>query len=319
MQIQAKRPTPSVEIIDTPRERPPRPFQIDKLTSIPFFLVHIAAIASAIWIGATKTDLIVCVALYYIRMFGITAGFHRYFSHRAFKTSRWFQFVLAVLGGASMQKGVLWWAAHHRNHHKFSDMSEDIHSPKQDGFYWSHVGWILSNDYDHTEWDRIRDFAKYPELRWLNRWHWTPALVGGAILYAIGGIHWFVWGGLVSSVLLWHGTFFINSLAHVWGSRRYPTTDTSRNNFWLALITMGEGWHNNHHYYQSTANQGFFWWEVDFSYYILKTLSWVGVVWDLRTPPAHILAGKEPIREAVSDAVSDAISPPAPPAALPTA
>jgi stearoyl-CoA desaturase (delta-9 desaturase) len=138
-------------------------------------------------------------------------------------------------------------------------------------------------------------------------------------LYAIGGIHWFVWGGLVSSVLLWHGTFFINSLAHVWGSRRYPTTDTSRNNFWLALITMGEGWHNNHHYYQSTANQGFFWWEVDCSYYILKMLSWVGVVWDLRTPPAHILAGKEPVSDAVSEVVSEAISPPVPPAALPTA
>jgi len=319
MQNKANRPAPSIEIIDGPRERPPRPFQIDKFTSIPFFLVHIAAL-SAIWIGASTSDIIVCVGLYYLRMFGITAGYHRYFSHRAYKTSRWFQFVLAFIGGTSMQKGVLWWAAHHRNHHKFSDMSEDIHSVKQDGFYWSHVGWILSNQYDHTEWDRIRDFAKYPELRWLNRWHWVPALLGGAVLYALGGIHWFVWGGLVSSVFLWHGTFFINSLAHVWGNRRYPTTDTSRNNFWLSLVTMGEGWHNNHHYYQSTANQGFFWWEVDFSYYILKMLSWVGVVWDLRTPPRHVLEGKSVnVADEAVAAAADALQAPEPAGALPTA
>lgn len=292
MQSKAKRPAPSVEIIDTPRERPPRPFQIDKLTSIPFFLVHIAAIASAIWIGATTTDIIVCVALYYIRMFGITAGFHRYFSHRAYKTSRWFQFVLAVIGGASMQKGVLWWAAHHRNHHKFSDMSEDIHSPKQDGFYWSHVGWILSNDYDHTEWDRIRDFAKYPELRWLNRWHLVPPVTLALALFLVGGLPLLVWGFFLSTVLTWHGTFTINSLSHVFGSRRYATKDDSRNNFVLALVTLGEGWHNNHHFYMSTANQGWFWWEVDVTYYVLKLLSWFGVVRELRTPPARVRDGR---------------------------
>ena len=262
--------------------------RISWVKSIPFFAVHAVAIATPFvapfawkWVG-------LAVALYYLRMFGITAGYHRYFSHRAFKTGRVFQFVLALLGTLSVQKGVLWWAAHHRDHHKYSDRPEDIHSPVQRGFFWSHVGWILSSRYDETKVDRIRDMAKYPELVWLNEWHLVPPLALAGVLYVAGGVPALLWGFFVSTVALWHGTFFINSLAHVFGRRRYATTDDSRNSFSLALLTMGEGWHNNHHFYASTANQGWFWWELDVTYLVLRGLAAVGIVRELRTPPANV-------------------------------
>jgi stearoyl-CoA desaturase (delta-9 desaturase) len=222
-------------------------------------------------------------------MFGVTAGYHRYFSHRAFRTSRAFQLVLAVLAMTSVQKGVLWWASHHRLHHKESDQPGDVHSVVRDGFWWGHVGWILSREYQHTDWDRVRDLAKYPELRFLNRWYVLPAVGYGVLLFAIGSWWALVWGFLVSTTLLWHGTFTINSLAHMIGRRRYRTTDNSKNSLVLALITMGEGWHNNHHYYQRATNQGFFWWEVDATYYVLRLLAVFGIVWDLHEPPAHVL------------------------------
>lgn len=269
----------------SPAQRDPSE-RINLRDSIPFIIVHVVAL-SALWIGVTPMQLAVCIGLYVLRMWGVTAGYHRYFSHRSYKTSRWFQFLLAVVATSSTQKGVLWWAAHHRHHHRHSDEREDIHSPKQSGFWWSHVGWILSNKYDDTRFDLIKDFAKYPELRWLNRFQIVPPVVLALSLYLIGGFGLMVWGYFVSTVFLFHGTFFINSLAHVFGRRRYETTDTSRNSFLLALITLGEGWHNNHHHYQSSANQGWFWWEIDLTYYSLKVLQWFGIVWDVRTPPAH--------------------------------
>jgi len=259
------------------------PEKIHWFLSLPFFAAHLAAL-SAFFVGFRLRDLIVCVALYYVRMFFVTTTYHRYFSHRSFKTSRVFQFLLAVATTTCAQKGPLWWAAHHRHHHRASDQPEDVHSPVQRGFWWSHVGWILSSRYEDTRFELIRDFAQYPELRWINKWHLLPPVLLAVALYLIGGPSMLVWGFFVSTVLLWHGTFTINSLAHVFGSRRYKTTDTSRNNFLLALITCGEGWHNNHHYHQNTANQGWFWWEVDPSFYALKALSWLGLVWDLRKP-----------------------------------
>jgi stearoyl-CoA desaturase (Delta-9 desaturase) len=261
--------------------------RFDRVTSLPFIAIHVLALG-AFFVKFHWYYPVVAVGLYYVRMFGITAGYHRYFAHRGYKTSRWFQFVLAWLGASSAQKGVLWWAAHHRDHHKYSDQPEDIHSPVQRGFWWSHVGWILCARFNETKQDRIRDFGKYPELQWINKYHLVPPALLAAVLGLIGGVPMMVWGFCVSTVVLWHGTFTINSLSHVFGSRRYKTTDDSRNNLILALLTMGEGWHNNHHYYMSTANNGFFWWEIDASYYILKTMSWVGLVWDLRTPPKHI-------------------------------
>jgi stearoyl-CoA desaturase (delta-9 desaturase) len=266
--------------------------KIHRTRSIPFFFLHFVALAAVIispfawkWVG-------LCVGMYYLRMFAITGGYHRYFSHRTYKTSRAFQFFMACLAQSSAQKGAMWWAANHRHHHKYSDQSEDIHSPLHAGFFWSHVGWILCEDNDRTHWELIPDFKKYPELVWLDRYPHVPAVALALILFAAGGFPALAWGFFMSTVLLWHGTFTINSLSHVYGTRRYTTTDTSRNNFWLALLTLGEGWHNNHHCYQSSTNQGFFWWEIDITYYILKGLSKVGIVWDLRKPPLELLEAK---------------------------
>jgi stearoyl-CoA desaturase (Delta-9 desaturase) len=254
------------------------------LQSVPFWLCHLVCLG-VFFVEFSWINVAICAALYYVRMsVGITAGYHRYFSHRTFKTSRAFQFVLALVGTLSAQKGVLWWAANHRHHHRYSDLDEDIHSPTLRGFWFSHVGWILCKRYEETRFDAIKDFASYPELRWLNKYFLVPPALLGVGMFLMGGFPLLIWGFFLSTVLLWHGTFTINSLSHVFGSRRYKTTDTSRNNFLLALITCGEGWHNNHHYHQNTANQGWFWWELDFSYYLLKALSWVGIVWDLRTP-----------------------------------
>jgi len=257
--------------------------------SLPFVLIHLAPI-SLFWTGATAIDWAVCVGLYFGRMFFITGAYHRYFSHRSYKMGRLMQFLMALGGTMAVQKGVLWWAAHHRKHHKFSDQPGDVHSPK-DGLGWAHVRWILSDAHHETEWKWIRDFAKYPELVWLNRYHVVPPMALAVGLFSVGGWSMLLCGFFLSTAVLYHGTFSINSLMHVWGRRRYVTKDTSRNTLLLALVTMGEGWHNNHHYYQSSANQGFFWWEVDITYYILKLMSWVGLVSDLRKPPKHILEG----------------------------
>jgi len=257
-----------------------------------FWLVHLACVL-VFFTGVTWPAFAVCLALFWLRMFAVTAGYHRYFSHRSYKTSRPFQFVLALLGTLAVQKGVLWWAANHRVHHKYSDQEGDVHSPIRRGFWWSHVGWILAPDYEATDYERIPDMAKYPELRWLNEHYLAPPVALAVLLFLVGGSTWLVWGFFVSTTMLWHATFTINSLAHVWGSRRYETTDASRNNVWLALLTFGEGWHNNHHRYMNSARQGFFWWEIDVSYYALVALSWLGIVWDLQQPPKRLLAREE--------------------------
>ena len=257
------------------------------IKSIPFILMHLMPFG-ILWTGFGWTEAVLCGALYLVRMFFITAGFHRYFAHRAFKTGRLMQFVFAFGGGAAAQKGVLWWAGHHRHHHKHSDLPSDIHSPKR-GFWWSHMGWIVCEKYEVTPSQQIKDFSKYPELVWLDRWHLVPPVVLALACYFIGGASALFGGFFLSTALVYHGTFVINSVTHVFGRRRYATTDTSKNSLLLALITLGEGWHNNHHYYQSTANQGFFWWEIDISYYVLKLMSWTGLVWDLRTPSKKVM------------------------------
>lgn len=263
----------------------------DVLRSSPFILVHILAL-SVFFLPFHWGLVLLCLGSYALRMFAITAGYHRYFAHRSYKANRAFQFFMAVLGSTAVQKGVLWWAANHRLHHKHSDQPQDIHSPVQSGFFWSHVGWIISPHHDETRVDQIQDLTKYPELVFINKWHLLPAIAYGYAMFFFGGWAGFAWGFLLSTVLLWHGTFFINSLAHVIGSRRYETTDDSRNHFGLAVITLGEGWHNNHHCYMSSARQGFFWWEVDMSYYTLKLLSFTGIVSDLRQPPLALLEAK---------------------------
>ena len=278
--------TASLSALGTPEVLRPRPWA-NRISGLTFLAIHVGCLG-AIWTGVTVRAAVLCMVLYWLRMFAITAGYHRYFSHRTYKTSRWFQFVLAWLGCSSIQKGPLWWASKHRHHHKYSDMPEDVHSPLQRGFYYAHIGWILGQEHTATDLRVVRDLAKYPELMFLNKHYWLPPLVMAVFAAWYGGWSGFVVGMGWSTVLCWHWTFAINSLTHIYGNRRYATTDDSRNNWFFAIFTMGEGWHNNHHHYQSAARQGFFWWEYDFSYYILKALSAAGLVWDLKQPPARV-------------------------------
>ena len=269
--------------------------------ALPFWGVHVAAIVGVAVLGWSWSGLALAAGSYVARMFFVTAGYHRYFSHRSFKTSRWFQFVLAFGAQSAMQRGVLWWAANHRHHHRYSDTPEDLHSPRR-GFWWSHVGWNTSSMGDETKLELVRDLARFPELRAIDRLKHLPGILLAITMFAIGGVHALVWGFFVSTVLVWHGTFAINSLAHVIGRRRYDTGDDSRNHWALAVLTMGEGWHNNHHHYMTSVKQGFFWWEVDLSYYVLRGLQSLGLVWDLRLPPAHIVEDRPRVAAAAGAA-----------------
>jgi stearoyl-CoA desaturase (delta-9 desaturase) len=276
--------------------------------TVPFILVHLVCFA-AIWTGVTWKAVALGVALYWLRMFGITAGYHRYFSHRSYATSRGFQLVLACLAQSSAQKSVLWWAAKHRHHHLFSDTEHDVHSPRHTGFLFAHLGWIFVRKHEQVDLVKVGDFTKYPELMWLHKYELMPAAVLAVVAFLIAG-----WAGLVvgffwSTVAVYHATFCINSLAHVHGSKRYVTGDDSRNNWLLAFFTMGEGWHNNHHAYQASVRQGFRWWEIDPTFYIIKVLSWIGVVWDLKTPPEAVLRNEQRLgSRAIDRAAGDLVA-----------
>ncbi len=253
-----------------------------------FFLLHLAILA-VFFVEINATALILCGVSYFIQMFGITAGFHRYFSHRSFKTSRVFQFVLAWLGTSASQGGPSWWVSRHRHHHRASDQAEDMHSPVVHGFWWSHAGWILSRTSDGTDENSVKDIARYPELRWLDRHYWVSPAALTIVCIAIGGWSGLIWGFLISTLLSHHATFTVNSICHLWGRRRFETSDDSRNNLFVALITLGEGWHNNHHHYQSSAKQGFRWWEIDISYYVIRLLAMCRLLWDVRKYPKEKL------------------------------
>ena len=288
---------------DAVREKPDR-FEFRRC--LPFLFTHLGCLG-VIWVGWSWTAVAVAAALYLMRMFAITAFYHRYFSHRTFQTSRPVQFLFAVLGNSAVQRGALWWASVHRHHHKHSDHEEDVHSPGLTGFWWAHIGWMTSSKNFPTNYCAVRDLAKFPELVFLNRFDLVVPALFGAALFSLGemlrrfapglgtsGGQLFIWGFFISTVVLLHGTLFINSLAHVFGSRRFDTGDDSRNSLALALITLGEGWHNNHHRYMAAARQGFFWWEIDVTFYLLKMLSWTGLIWDLRTVPQAIYAEARP-------------------------
>lgn len=269
---------------------------IDWMRIMPFIALHLGCLA-VIWVGVSVFAVGVAVALYLLRMFAITAFYHRFFAHKSFKTSRVVQLTFAVIGASATQRGPLWWAAHHRKHHRFADQLNDPHSPKQ-GFWWSHIGWFLNKQHFNTDYAMVPELATYPELRWLDRFDIAVPVLLAVSLYVLGEMMaaWFpsmqtngwqlvVWGYFISTIVLLHATLMINSLAHKMGSRRYQTPDHSRNNFWLALLTLGEGWHNNHHYHAASARQGFYWWEVDISYYILSVMNKLGLIWDMRTIP----------------------------------
>ncbi|MEM7198823.1 MAG: acyl-CoA desaturase [Planctomycetota bacterium] len=277
--------------------------------ALPFATIHLLCIG-VLWVGWSWVAVLVALLCAAVRMFVITAFYHRYFSHRAFRVHRATQTIAAALGTTTAQRGPLWWAGHHRHHHRRSDRPDDLHSPVQHGFWWSHCGWFLSPK-GITNPSAMTDFAKYPELQWIDRWHLLGPPLLGAAMFALGatlatvapdlgtsGAQMFVWGFAVSTTALYHATFTINSLAHVWGRRPFETADTSRNNLWLALLTLGEGWHNNHHHYPASARQGFRWWEIDVAYAVLCVMRWLGLAWDLRPVPAHILDGR-PASDAV--------------------
>jgi stearoyl-CoA desaturase (Delta-9 desaturase) len=273
---------------------------IDLARIVPFIGIHVACLG-VFWVGVSATALYCALGMYLLRMFAITGFYHRYFSHKAFRTSRAAQFVFAILGAMAVQRGPLWWAAHHRHHHAHSDRPEDAHSPRQHGFLWSHMGWFLARGNYRADTKRIRDLLQYPELRWLDRYDIAMPValaVGlflvGAVLHHLApgwhtsGSQLLIWGFFVSTVACYHATYTINSVSHVLGRRRYRTADDSRNNVWLALLTLGEGWHNNHHHYPNSARQGFYWWEIDLTYYLLRVLSWLGIIWDLQPVPAGV-------------------------------
>jgi len=279
--------------------------KVDWLRVLPFVLLHLACF-SVIWVGASWFAVLFAIALYGLRMFAITGFYHRYFSHKAFRTSRIGQFIFAVLGSTAVQRGPLWWASQHRHHHAYSDRHEDAHSPVQHGFLWSHMGWFLSDAHFSTKTERVKELATFPELRFLDRFDVLVPIVFAISIYALGdwletvapqlgtnGWQLLVWGFVISTVVLYHATFSVNSLAHAWGKRRYETTDHSRNNLWIAILTLGEGWHNNHHHFPGSARQGFYWWEIDFTYYGLRLLAACGLIWDLRVVPATIREARQ--------------------------
>ena len=275
---------------------------IDWWRALPFIALHLGCLGVLV-VGVSATALWLALALYALRMFAITGFYHRYFAHRAFRTSRVVQLLFAVLGAAAVQRGPLWWAAHHRHHHRHADTAADPHSPAQRGFWWSHVGWFLTRGAFRTDLARVGDLARYPELRWLDRFDVAVPLLLAATLYAAGewlaatrpalatsGGQLLVWGFCVSTVALFHATVTINSLAHRFGRRRFATRDDSRNNAWLALLTFGEGWHNNHHFFPGSARQGFRWWELDLTWLGLRLLALLGLVRELKPVPAWVLA-----------------------------
>jgi stearoyl-CoA desaturase (delta-9 desaturase) len=261
---------------------------VDWVRVLPFMAVHGACLA-VIWVGWSWAAVGVGVGLYAVRMFAITGFYHRYFSHRTFKTSRAAQLVFAVVGASAAQRGPLWWAAHHRKHHRHSDTEHDVHSPSEHGFWWSHMGWITAPGNFPTDMHEVRDLARYPELRFLDRFDVLVPTLLAVTLFVLGGWQMLVWGFFISTVVLFHCTCFINSLAHKIGTQRYDTGDQSRNSLVLALITFGEGWHNNHHKYPGATRQGFFWWEIDLTYYGLRVLEAIGLIRDLRQPPRRLL------------------------------
>ena len=260
---------------------------VDWVRVLPFVAMHLACLG-VIWVGASWTAVGVAAALYVLRMFAITGFYHRYFSHRTYEVSRPVQFLIAVAGATCVQRGPLWWAAHHRKHHRHADTEVDVHSPRIHGFWWSHMGWITSPENFPTDVKQVPDLARYPELRFLDRFDIVVPLSLAIALFVLGGAQWLVWGFFISTVVLFHCSCFINSLAHQLGRRRYPTPDDSKNSLLLSLITFGEGWHNNHHWYPGATRQGFYWWEVDFTFYGLWLLSRLGIIKNLHPVPARV-------------------------------
>ncbi len=275
--------------------------KVDWFRILPLVFMHVMCLG-VIWVGWSWTAVLVAAGLYLVRMFAITAFYHRYFSHKAFKANRFWQFIFGALGNSTVQRGPLWWASYHRHHHRYTDQAEDVHSPSLHGFWWSHIGWLTSRSNFVTKSQYVKEWARFPELRWINRFDTVIPVLLAVALFALGNIldrfapglgtngpQLLIWGFFISSTVLLHATVTINSFDHMYGTRRFDTEDTSCNNALLALITLGEGWHNNHHRYSVSARQGFAWWELDITYYVLVLMSWLKIVKDLRPVPQKYL------------------------------
>ncbi|MDA0722905.1 MAG: acyl-CoA desaturase [Verrucomicrobia bacterium] len=267
--------------------------KVEWFRCIPFILIHLSVIG-VLFVNFSWWCVAIAFISYCVRMFAITAFYHRYFSHRAFETNRIVQFLGAFVACSAGQRGPLWWSAHHRRHHKYSDTDLDVHSPKSKSVLWSHALWFMSDYALPTFLREIPDWLKYKELRFINRYDWIPVLTLALFCYWLGETSWaiskletsgaqlFVWGFLVPTVALYHATFSVNSLAHIFGKRKFETLDESRNNALVSVLTLGEGWHNNHHFFPSSARQGFFKGQFDPTHRILQVLSFFGFVWGLK-------------------------------------
>jgi stearoyl-CoA desaturase (delta-9 desaturase) len=248
-------------------------------TTIVMILFHLGAVA-ALFVFSWKA-FAVAVFLYWMTVgLGISLGYHRLHTHRSYKTPKLLEYFFAVCGASTLEGGPIFWVATHRIHHQKSDHEGDPHSPR-DGAWWSHVGWILLGEAKHNNTRLLSkyapDLAKDPFYVWLNNYHWVPVLVLAVILYATGGIPFVLWGICMRIVVGLHATWLVNSATHMWGSRRFDTHDDSKNNWWVALLTFGEGWHNNHHAHPTSARHGLAWYEVDISWISLKVMKFLGI------------------------------------------
>ncbi len=263
-----------------------------------FVVFHLACLL-ALYTGVSTAAAVTALLAYTVRALGVTAGYHRYFAHRSFRTGRVFQFVLAFFGGLAIQGGVLWWVSHHREHHKYTETEKDIHSPRIYGLWRAHIGWMLHEECLRTSQANVKDLARFAELKWLQR-NYGLLIAGQAVaLYMFGaglnyffpqlgtnGLQMLVWAFFISTVLLWHSTFMVNSVCHRWGTRPYDAGDDSTNNLLIGILAMGEGWHNNHHKFAYSARHGLRWYQIDMTWYLLRILSALGVVSDLKLPRA---------------------------------
>jgi len=222
---------------------------------------------------------------------GITIGYHRLLAHRSFTTSRFMQFIFALNGTMAIQGGPLWWVSHHRLHHAHTETDKDVHSPIKYGFWESHIGWMINPKSIKETPSYAKDLYKFPEIKFLQKHYVIITLLQGILIYLLGeylpgtsGAEMLVWGFFISTVYLWHITFCVNSVCHLWGKRPYNTNDNSTNNVVVALLTGGEGWHNNHHMYPYSARHGLKWWQIDISYAVIKLLSILRLVRNIKLP-----------------------------------
>jgi stearoyl-CoA desaturase (delta-9 desaturase) len=272
----------------------------------PLVLLHLTC-GLVFVVGASRVATTVFVVTCVVQLFGLTMGYHRLLAHRSFKTSRGFQFVLALLGTLAGQNGPLWWVGHHVHHHRYADQEDDIHSPRA-GIFWSHMGWLFSPRIIPIRYEMVTALARLPEMRLLQQYSYVVSLVYALLLYLLGvvwrgldpaagvsGAQLVVWGSVLSTVCVYHITLCVGSIAHLYGTRPFPTRDDSRNNVILAFLLLGDGWHNNHHYCPSSARMGFRWWEFDPNYAILRLLERIGIVWDLKAPPRGAIQKRRPV------------------------